>query len=94
MYSQKDQRELFDLSNELLQIPVAKAANTAKEQATQLRRVLVYHEWRYYVLNDPLISDFEYDSLYKKLEALESAYPAPIKFGFYAILNIFFCLQT
>ena len=30
-----------------------------------LRDILRFHEYRYYVQNDPLISDFEYDSLYK-----------------------------
>ena len=37
----------------------------------ELRSVLRFHEHRYYVQNDPLISDFEYDQLYKQLEALE-----------------------
>ena len=40
-----------------------------------LREVLRFHEYRYYILNDPLISDFEYDVLYKRLEALEKENP-------------------
>src|SRR6478735_2251159 len=40
-----------------------------------LRSVLRFHEYRYYVLDDPLISDFEYDTLYKALVALETADP-------------------
>lgn len=40
-----------------------------------LRDVLQFHEYRYYVLNDPLISDFEYDQLFKQLEALEAENP-------------------
>src|SRR5690349_17778279 len=40
-----------------------------------LREVLRFHENRYYILNDPLISDFEYDQLYKGLEKLESENP-------------------
>src|SRR5688572_20882712 len=36
-----------------------------------LREALRFHEHRYYIHNDPLISDFEYDSLYKGLEKLE-----------------------
>ncbi len=43
-----------------------------------LRNAIKFHEYRYYILNDPLISDFEYDSLYKQLEKLEKAYPALI----------------
>lgn len=40
-----------------------------------LREVLWFHEYRYYVLNDPLIADYEYDLLYKQLEALEKENP-------------------
>ncbi len=40
-----------------------------------LRNVLRFHEHRYYVLSEPLIGDFEYDQLYKVLQALEKAYP-------------------
>ncbi|MBK7338133.1 MAG: hypothetical protein IPJ00_19125 [Saprospirales bacterium] len=35
----------------------------------------MYHEWRYYVLNDPVVNDFEYDSLFKQLQNLETHYP-------------------
>ncbi|HUZ60235.1 MAG TPA: NAD-dependent DNA ligase LigA [Hanamia sp.] len=44
----------------------------------QLRNVLRFHEYRYYVLNDPLISDTEYDRLFKKLEKHESENPSII----------------
>lgn len=47
----------------------------AVKEAETLRDVLRFHEYRYYVLNDPLISDFEYDQLYKELEQLEAAHP-------------------
>lgn len=43
--------------------------------ASELRSVLIFHEWKYYVANDPIISDFEYDQLYKLLEQLEQQYP-------------------
>ncbi|MFK8164098.1 MAG: DNA ligase (NAD(+)) LigA, partial [Lewinella sp.] len=46
-----------------------------QEQAEELRDLLRYHEWRYYVQDDPVLSDFEYDTLYKQLEALEAADP-------------------
>ena len=44
----------------------------------ELRNVLRFHEYRYYVQNDPLISDFEYDTLYKLLEKFEKENPALI----------------
>lgn len=51
-------------------------SSSAQEQAEELRELLRYHEWRYYVQDDPVLSDFEYDTLYKKLEALEANDPA------------------
>jgi DNA ligase (NAD+) len=44
----------------------------------ELRDVLRFHEYRYYILNDPLITDVEYDKLYKKLEKLEQENPVLI----------------
>ncbi|MEO8110284.1 MAG: NAD-dependent DNA ligase LigA [Ginsengibacter sp.] len=41
----------------------------------ELRNILRFHEYRYYILNDPLLSDEEYDNLYKALEKLESENP-------------------
>ncbi|MDB5229981.1 MAG: ligase LigA [Chitinophagaceae bacterium] len=41
----------------------------------QLRQVLRFHEHRYYIMNDPLITDFEYDQLYKSLEKIEADFP-------------------
>jgi DNA ligase (NAD+) len=40
-----------------------------------LRNTLRFHEYRYYVLSEPLISDFEYDQLYKLLERIEKTHP-------------------
>lgn len=74
-YSTQKQRELYELSKEILthkEIPEKAEATT---EVAQLHEVIVYHEWRYYVLNEPVVSDFEYDHLYKRLEALEQAYP-------------------
>lgn len=41
----------------------------------QLRKALKFHEYRYYVEADPLISDFEYDTLFKQLEKIEAEFP-------------------
>lgn len=76
MYSPDEQRRLYELSKELLFKPQADLfAEPSAERAEDLRQVLHYHEWRYYVQNDPVISDFEYDQLYKQLEAIERAHP-------------------
>lgn len=48
---------------------------SATAQTTELKDLLRYHEWRYYVQDDPVLSDFEYDTLYKQLEKLEADNP-------------------
>ncbi|MCY3836870.1 MAG: NAD-dependent DNA ligase LigA [Anaerolineaceae bacterium] len=44
-------------------------------RAEQLRRELREHQYRYYVLHEPSISDAEYDGLFDELVALETAHP-------------------
>ena len=46
-----------------------------KDKIDQLRALLNEQNYRYYVLNDPLISDFEYDKLMRELQDLEQANP-------------------
>ena len=46
--------------------------------AEALREILRFHEHRYYMLNSPLITDPEYDKLYKLLEKFEAANPEKI----------------
>lgn len=48
---------------------------TAKEQVEQLRRELEQHNYNYYVLDQPTISDFEYDRMLRALEDLEQEHP-------------------
>jgi len=55
---------------------MAKAAPASlKKEAEQLREKLRYHEYRYHVLDDPEISDAQYDKLLAKLKEIESAHP-------------------
>ena len=49
--------------------------NDAKKQIQKLRDEINYHNYQYYVENNPVISDYEYDMLLKQLEALETQYP-------------------
>jgi DNA ligase (NAD+) len=46
-----------------------------EQRIKQLRKVLNEHNYKYYVLNQPSISDFEYDQLMKELIDLELAHP-------------------
>lgn len=75
MYKKEDHRSLFELSKKLLKGEAIPEKAEAIKEVADLHKVIVYHEWKYYVQDDPVISDFEYDHLYKRLEALEKAYP-------------------
>lgn len=46
-----------------------------KQQIDSLRQELRDHNYRYYVLDEPVISDFEFDQKLKQLQALEQAHP-------------------
>ncbi len=46
-----------------------------RERIEELRRQLEYHNRKYYVENDPSISDFEFDALMRELQELEAAHP-------------------
>ena len=51
------------------------ASSKAEKRAAELRDVLTYHLYRYHVLDDPEISDAEYDTVYDELVRLEEANP-------------------
>jgi DNA ligase (NAD+) len=46
-----------------------------QQRVEQLRRTIDYHNHRYHVLDDPEISDGEYDALMRELRAIEEAHP-------------------
>ena len=46
-----------------------------EERLRKLREEIEYHNYRYYVLDDPVISDVEFDSLMKELISLEDEHP-------------------
>ncbi len=69
MYSTDTQQHFVALSKNFISSPAT--ANDLKE----LRDLLVFHERKYYIEDSPLISDFEYDILYKQLVSLEEQYP-------------------
>ena len=46
-----------------------------KSQIIQLRQELEQHNYRYYVLSDPIISDREFDEMMHQLQTLEEAHP-------------------
>ena len=54
---------------------VARERASAQERAERLRALILDHDRRYYVLDQPSISDAEYDELLKDLRAIEASYP-------------------
>lgn len=73
MYSKEKTKEIQQLTGEL--VKKQKADQLSKKEIEKLKEVLRFHEYRYYILNDPLISDYEYDQLYKSLEKIEKENP-------------------
>ncbi len=69
MYDKSQELDLYNTSKFFL------ANEITIEDVEKLRTIIRYHEWKYYIQNDPVISDREYDQLYKKLEAIENAHP-------------------
>lgn len=54
---------------------MAKKASSPAARVRELREQIDYHNYRYYVLDDPQVSDAEYDRLLVELKALEAQYP-------------------
>ncbi len=51
------------------------SADDARRRVDELRQQIHYHNYRYYVLDSPVISDAQYDALLQELRDLEAAYP-------------------
>lgn len=56
-------------------------ANMIRDQVFSLREKIEYHNYRYYVLDDPEIPDLDYDMMLKELERLELEHPEFAEFG-------------
>jgi NAD-dependent DNA ligase len=50
-------------------------SHAAADEILRLRRDIEKHNYQYHVLDDPLISDAEYDGLFRRLLALEKKHP-------------------
>lgn len=53
----------------------APSARQARKRAEDLRREILYHEKKYYIDNDPQISDAEFDRLLRELRDIEARFP-------------------
>lgn len=75
MYTQDEQKRLFERSKQYLVADSPARQQALQQQLSELRQLIIYHEYRYYILNDPVVSDYEYDQLFKQLEAIEEQHP-------------------
>lgn len=73
MYTTTTNIELQQLTDSFLS--KLKDVEYLKVHITDLRAVLRFHEYRYYIENDPLLSDAEYDSLFRSLDLIEKEHP-------------------
>lgn len=74
MYTNPDEQRLYQQAKTLM---TAKEENVEK-QIEELREVINYADWKYYVQSEPVLADVEYDTLFKKLKALEEKYPEQV----------------
>lgn len=72
MYNSEQQAALHALTQQLV-----KGGNdfSTEEKISVLKEVINYHDWRYYVLSEPILTDFDYDRLFKELKELETKNP-------------------
>ncbi|HRG90691.1 MAG TPA: NAD-dependent DNA ligase LigA, partial [Chitinophagales bacterium] len=73
MYNKTQEQELNLLTQQLIKadVPFSDA-----EKIEALRRIINYHDWRYYVVSEPVVTDYDYDKLFKQLRELEAQHPA------------------
>jgi len=77
MYSKEQEQKLITESSALLKKLKYHVDITEQNEKNteQLRNLIRYHEWKYYVQSEPVISDFEYDQLYQLLKRTEANNP-------------------
>jgi len=62
-------------SSEERRQPEERRLSDARKRVEELREQLNYHAYRYHVLDQPEISDYDYDRLYRELQELEGSFP-------------------
>ena len=70
MYTAQDEQRLYDEAKRLL-----KSDKANKEDIELLREIINYADRRYYVQDEPVFADVEYDTLFKQLKKIEEEYP-------------------
>lgn len=72
MYTKQDEQSLYEKAKSLL-VPTDNA-----DVIRDLREIINYADWKYYVQDEPVLADVEYDTLFKHLKTLEEKYPEQV----------------
>lgn len=78
MYTAEQQQKLLTQSRQYLEVAKGQQPPSyawAQQNTERLRDVIRYHDYRYYVLAEPVLADPDYDALFKLLQRLEHTYP-------------------
>lgn len=75
-YTEEDKKRLFALSKSLFELSKKEELTTdltvLAATAADLRAVIAFNDWRYYRMNEAIVSDFEYDSIFAFLKRIEA----------------------
>jgi len=75
-YSSELQKDLIKLSEKLLSATGDNPDHdAARDTIDDLKKVIHFHDWKYYVDASPVMKDYDYDLIFKKLKELEQQYP-------------------
>ena len=76
-YSAENQQELQQLTATLINTvaDLNYTSDAARDVIDELKQVINFHDWKYYVEAQPTIKDYDYDQLFKKLKSLETTFP-------------------
>jgi DNA ligase (NAD+) len=78
MYNKESGIKLNEKSRALLKETATGITSNAAKTIANLREVINYSDWRYYVKDDPALADQEYDRLFAWLKKLEEQYPESV----------------
>lgn len=71
MYSIEEEKKLFSTAKDLLN----RSTLLIDSDITQLKEVINYADWKYYVNSEPVLADYEYDQLFAALKSIENTNP-------------------
>ncbi|MBP6625428.1 MAG: NAD-dependent DNA ligase LigA, partial [Chitinophagaceae bacterium] len=69
MYTIEQEKQFLSFAKDLLLSP------DDSSEINKLRDILEYADWKYYVQDNPVLADVEYDTLFKKLQSVEAQFP-------------------